>query len=253
MVRLALQPTGEVATRAGRVLLAERDLSALGLIDRQPTEHDPRLERADVLATYSALLTDAADPTSDIEMALNAGVNCVVWVDAEDSHDDYHDAFAAADLRLLTGCNLASGITPALLAHEVAAIDNVLETEIAWTEPGTPRRKGQAIAFPDPVGSRWGEERETSLSDRAFVSRVPGEWAAGMAKITGATASGVVTRIVGVADLAVHLEALAFAAGGMISGACPPGSSRPADLAEQYLAKLLDAGLDVAAHTLHGN
>lgn len=206
-----------------------------------------------MLATYDALLTDNKEPTTDIEMALNAGVNCVVWVDADEAFAAYDEAFAAADLRLLTGCNVATGITPSLLAHEVAATGNVLETEIAWTEPGSARRRGRGIPFPDPVGSRWGEERATGLADRAFVARVSGEWAAAMAKITGASASGVVTRIVGVADLAVHLEALAFAAGGMIISDYPPGSSRPADLAEQYLSKLLDAGLDVAAHTLYGN
>lgn len=253
MVRLALQPIGEVATRSGRILLAERDLTALGLVDRRPTESDPRLERADVLATYDALLTDAAEPTNDIELALNAGVSCVVWVDADEAHEAYDDAFATAGLRLLTGCNLATGITPALLAHEVAATDGVLETEVAWTEPGMSRRRGHAIPFPDPVGSRWGEEREGLFSDRAYVAKVPGEWAAAMAKVTGASASGVITRIVGVSDLAVHLEALAFASGAMLIDSYPPGSSRPVERAEHYLAKLLDAGLDVAAHTLHGN
>jgi len=252
-MRLALHATGEVATRAGRVLLAERSLTALGLVDQRPTERDPRLELVEVLATYDALITDQGHPDDDIETALNAGISCVVWVDADESYDTYHEDFAAADLRLLTGCNLASGIAPSLIAHEVAATDNVLETSIAWTEPGTPRRRGQAIAFPDPIGSRWGEERPTASADRCHVARVGGEWAAAMAQVTGATEAGVITRIVGVADLAVHLEALALAAGSMLIGDYPPGRSRPADRAEAYLSRLLDAGLDVAAHTLQGN
>ena len=246
IMRLALHQSGEVGTRAGRILLAERSLQTLGLVDKHPTEKDPRLEHVEVLATYDALLTDAADPRSDIEMALTAGVSCAVWVDAAATGEE-------SGLRLLVGCNLATGIAPALAAHEVAATDNLLDVSIAWTEPGTPRRRGEAIPFPDPIGSRWGESRVSEYADRSFVAKVAGPWAAAMAKVTGATTAGVVTRIVGVSDLAVHLEALAFAAGAIILGELPAGLSRPADLAEQYLTRALDAGLDVAAHTLHGN
>jgi len=248
-----LHATGEVATRAGRILLAEKRISALGLVDQTPTDRDPRLERVEVLATYDALLTDAADPKADIEMALTAGVSCAVWVDADQERARHDGPFAEAGLRLLTGCNLATGIAPALLAHEVAATDTVLETAIAWTEPGSPRRRGRAIPFPEPIGSRWGSEQPSPYSDRAYVARVGGEWAAAMAHVTGATTSGVVTRVVGVADLAAHLEALSLAVGGLLVADYPPGSHMPADLADRYLTLLLDAGLDVASHTVGGN
>jgi hypothetical protein len=252
-MRLAIHQSTEVATRAGRILLAERGLTAVGLVDQSPTESDPRLEQVEVLATYDALLTDAADPAAHIEMALTAGISCVVWVDADEAHEEYQDAFEDADLHLLAGCNLATGIAPALTAHEVAAAESVLEVTTAWTEPGTPRRRGEALPFPEPVGSRWGEPRETPHADRAFVARVSGPWAAAMARVTGASTAGVVTRIVGVSDLAVHLEALAFATGATLVSAYPPGGSHPADRADEYLARALDMGLDVAAHTHHGN
>ena len=252
-MRLALHQSGEVGTRAGRILLAERSLSALGLVDKHPTESDPRLEHVEVLATYDSLLTDSTEPEEHIEMALNAGVSCVVWVDADGAHEKYHDAFAEADLRLLTGCNLATGIAPSLTAHEVAITESVLEVTTAWTEPGTPRRRGEAIPFPEPVGSRWAEPRASEHTDRAFVANVSGEWAAAMARVTGASQAGVVTRIVGVSDLAVHLEALAFATGATILSQYPVGSSRPADLADEYLSQALSAGLDVAAHTHYVN
>jgi hypothetical protein len=250
-VRLALQQESEVATRAGRILLAERSLTALGLIDKHPTEPDERLEHVDVLATYDALVTDAAEPEADIAAALTAGVSCVVWADADEAAGDYHEAYADAGLSLLTGCNLGSGIAPSLTAHEVAATGTVLDVTTAWTEPGAPRRKGEAIPFPDPVGSRWAEPRETAYTDRAFVAKTAGNWAAAMARVTGATEGGVAIRIVGVADLAVHLEAMALATGAAVIGEYPPGSNRPADLAETYLSKALDIGLDVAAHTHH--
>lgn len=252
-MRIALQQHGEVATRAGRILLAERPLTALGLVDKHPTEQDDRLEYAEVLATYDALVTDAAEAHADIEAALTAGVSCVVWADAEGAAAEYGEAFFDAGLRLLTGCNLGSGIAPSLTAHEVAATGTVLDVTTAWTEPGAPRRKGEAIPFPDPVGSRWAEPRQTSYADRAFVAKTVGDWAAAMARVTGATDGGVVTRIVGVADLAVHLEALALATGAATIGEYPPGANRPADQAEAFLSKALDIGLDVAAHTHHND
>ncbi len=252
-MRLAIHQSGEVATRAGRILLAERSLTAIGLIDKYPTEPDDRLEHVDVLATYDALITDDEHPEPQIEAALNAGISCVVWGDANGAEDDYGEAFADAELRLLTGCNLGSGIAPSLTAHEVAGTETVLDVTTAWTEPGTPRRRGEAIPFPEPIGSRWAEPRETAYTDRAYVSRVGGHWGAAMARVTAATGAGVVTRIVGVADLAIHLEALALATGAMVVSAYPVGHSRPADLADEYLSRALDAGLDVAAHTHHGN
>lgn len=252
-MRLALHQAGDVATRAGRILLAERSLTALGLVDKHPTEPDDRLEHVEVLATYDALITDDPSPQKQIESALSAGISCVVWDDADGMAADYGDAFTEADLRLLTGCNLGSGIAPSLTAHEVAGAGTILDVTTAWTEPGAPRRRGEAMPFPDPVGSRWAEPRETEYTDRAYVARTSGEWAAAMARVTGATDAGVVTRIVGVADLAAHLEAIALATGAMVIKEYPAGANRPADLAESYLSRALDAGLDVAAHTHHGN
>jgi hypothetical protein len=252
-MRLALHQSGEVATRAGRILLAERSLTAIGLIDKRPTERDDRLEQVEVLATYDALVTDDPDPGPQIETALNTGISCVVWDDASGAHDEYGDAFADAGLRLLAGCNLGSGIAPSLTAHEVAGAGTILDVTTAWTEPGSPYRRGEAIPFPEPVGPRWAEARETEYTDRAYVARVSGEWAAAMARVTAATGSGVVTRIVGVSDLAVHLEALALATGAMMLSSYPVGASRPADLADDYLSRALATGLDVASHTHQGS
>jgi len=249
-MRIAIHQTGEVATRAGRILLAEPSLTALGLLDRYPTEPDSKLEHVEVLATYDALLSDdAATPRAQIETALSAGISCVVWSDADGAVAAYGESFAAAGLRLIVGCNLGSAIAPSLTAHEIARTATVLDVTTAWTEPGTPRRRGEPIPFPEPVGPRWAEPRHSDFADRAYVARIGGEWAAAMARVTGATDRGVVTRIVGVADLAVHLEALALATGAMVLDQYPPGAHRPADQAETYLAKALDAGLDVAAHS----
>ena len=71
-----------------------------------------------------------------------------------------------------------------------------------------------------------------------------------MAKVTMATPDGVATRIVGVADLAVHLEALALAAGALTVGAYAWGGQTPSSAADRYLDAMIAAGLGVATHTL---
>jgi hypothetical protein len=75
-----------------------------------------------------------------------------------------------------------------------------------------------------------------------------------MARVTSAHEDGVLTRVVGVADLAPHLEALALAAGALAvaGGAFPPGIASPDEGADAYLAAALQAGLDVAAFAIPG-
>ena len=108
-----------------------------------------------------------------------------------------------------------------------------MDVSIAWTEPGTPLRRGEAVPFPDPVGARWA--RRTTVADReVLVAPIVGEWAAAIARVTSATGSGVVTRIVGVADMAPHLEAIALASGAIAAarGNYPLGATVPEDAAE---------------------
>jgi hypothetical protein len=209
----------EVGRRAARILLGERELTRLGLIGAKPSGEDPRVQPVSDLADYDVVVTDAPDPLDLVEAALEAAVSCVVWRD---------------------------GAEP----HEIALGGVVMDTSIAWTEPGTPLRRGEAISFPDPVGPRWATERPSVHGFTAYAAPVEGDWAAALARVTSAGTDGVVTRVVGVADLAAHLEALALAAAVMAIDLYSPGAHRPADAAEIYLAKALEAGLGVATYTL---
>ena len=68
-----------------------------------------------------------------------------------------------------------------------------------------------------------------------------------------ATATGhPIEQVVGVADLAPHLGAIALAAGALAvaEGAYPPGIHRPAVNAAAYLGTALRIGLGVASHTI---
>jgi hypothetical protein len=121
---------------------------------------------------------------------------------------------------------------------------------VAWTEPGRRLRRGVPVAFPDPIGALWGYEVASAGLSRAVTAPTGGIWSGAATKVTASTGDGLVVRVVGVADLAVHLEALALAAGALTVDSFAYGAARPDDRAEDYLEAALGAGLDVAAHTL---
>jgi len=233
-MRVAVLATTEIANRAGRILLAERSLDRLGLLDGDPVTKSPKVERAFDLASYDIAFTDGDDEEFFAD-ADRAGIACVASQDLEISW--------SADAPLLTGANLANGLAPALAAHEAAIAEGPVT--IAWTVEGRPLRRGESVAFPDPVGSRWGERLESSAEVTRIAVPVQGEWAGAMV-IVGA--SGHPQRSVGIADLGAHLEAIALAAGvtAVAAGAYPDGASVPEDRAEDYLLAALELGLEVA-------
>ena len=245
-MKIALDHTGEVGFRTGRVLLGDKRVRRIGLVGRAPSRrHQGRVEKAGELADYDLLVTDATSPGAHIRDAIAAGVHCVVWVEPDGEEAD------TGGVTVLTGANLASGIAPCLASHEVAMAHESPSVVVAWTEPGTPLRSGEPLAFPDPVGGRWGR-RHGKGSDDAFVAPVSGDWAGALARVTPDSNGSAIRRIVGVADLAPHLEALALAAGALAvgSGAHPVGWTTAVDADREYLAEALGAGLDVAAYTL---
>lgn len=250
-MRVAVEQVGgEVGLRAVRILLGERELTGLGLIGRQPKGTDERVHEVTDLTAYDVVMTDAPDPAELVAAARDAAVNCVVWADGTELQDEYGESFAAAGRTLLIGANVASGLAPSLAAHETARGGVVMDVTIAWTEPGTPLRRGEPIPFPDPVGPRWAAQRPAAGDYNAYAAPVTGNWAGALARVTSAGDEGVVTRVVGVADLAPHLEALSLAAAVLAVDLYAPGARGPAAAAELYLTRALDAGLDVAAYTL---
>lgn len=235
-MKIALQTTSAVGTKAGQLLLGEPTLERLGVLNRPVDGREGRLRRIDSLTGFDVAVTD--DPDIEIApQAIAAGIPLVVWVDADDLKT------SSATAPVMTGANLATGVARALGARERSA-DNVV---VAWTEPGKSLRSGEPITFPDPVGARYGRVRTTSDSWTEIVVPVPDEWAG---VVVRATTEGI-TRILGIADTANHLEALALAAGAItIAGDdLPAGRVRPEDTADDYLLAALRAGLDVASFT----
>jgi len=243
VVKIALDHTSEIGVRSGRLLLGEPDLEVLGVVGRDVKDRDPRLRRIDDLAGFDVVVTD--DPESSIAAdAVGRGIPCVLWADSIDPSLDVTDA------AVLAGSNLVEGLGRSLVSRESAAAGGEGRIVFAWTEPGTPRRHGDAVTFPGPVGARWGARRRSTENLTEVAVPVPDEWAGIV--VSSVTERG--ERTVGIADLATHLEAIALAAGAVVgaSGVVPFGVHRPDEFAEDYLAAALDIGLDVASFTSDG-
>ncbi len=260
-MRVAVYPIAEAGIRAGRILLGDPHLTELGMYRRSlRNPDDPRARSIEDLEGFDALVTDETDHPLDVaSWALAAGVSCALWSDLWRQRDEARrlgEEFAAAGLTLLVGASLGSGIAAALVSHELARTDEALEAKVAWTVPGRPLRRGEAIPFPKPVGPRWGKEvddddQPSTVPTRRFVAPVSGDWAGAVVRLTGLLHDGVAQRVVGVADHAGHLEGLALAAGALsvAAGAFAPGLQWPASEPE-YLNRALEAGLTVATFTI---
>ncbi len=226
--------------RTGRLLLGEAKLETLGIVGQPVSDRDPRLRRIDDLEGFDVVVTD--DPELGIaRRAMVSGVPIVAWVDGGDVAPE------SPSVPFMTGANLATGIAHALAAREMASIGQPSSALIAWTEPGTQLRSGEPVTFPDPVGARWGRIRYRHGITTEVVVPVAGEWAGAVVRVSDEQHN----RILGIADLATHLEALALTAGAVTvaSGTVQPGLVRPADYADEYLLAALRVGLEIASFT----
>jgi hypothetical protein len=258
-MRIALHAAGDVGKRTGRILLAEPDLTALGMYGHDRGAEDRRTTRIRSLAGYQPFATDAPDARSFALVAAEEGVSCVLAASPRIDRR-LNRAFLQKGLTLLTGADLAGGIAETLAAHELASIDDESSVTVAWTTGGRSLRRGEGIPFPDPVGSLWAtrigraprRRKRAGLAVNRLVAPVQGEWAGAVVRVAGHQDGQPVEHIVGVADLSAHLGAIALAAGALAvaEGAYPPGIHRPAVNAEAYLGIALRIGLGVASHTV---
>jgi len=255
-VRIALNATSDIGHRAGRILLAESSLDALGLYGQSPgrTTEDRRMTAVHDISGFDVLAADT-DALAIAAIAAEDGVSCVLSGDVEP------DAELAARFRsrgctLLVGATLGPGIATTLALRELSHAEEQSHVTIAWTEPGGPLHHGEAVPFPDPIGACWGRKLPRRAGDRVPTDRITapisGPWAGTVTRIT--SRAGTSDRIVGVADYRAHLEAIALAAGAIAvaEGDYGPGFHRPRDNADAYLAAALRIGLEVAAFDLTG-
>ncbi len=247
-MRIALNAIGDIGTRTGRILEAEVSLIALGLYGEQSgLAQDRRTLPISNLKGFDVLVTDDGASSSALAgLAVEDGLGCAVpGVISPDVAEQYSQTNTAA----LTNCSLA-GLAETLAAHEAARTDEPLDTVIAWTEYGKPRRRGTPVAFPDPVGARWGRRVGKTADTTRIAVPVDGPWAGATVTIAGRIGDVTETRIVGVSDAGDHLEAIALAAGAVVATTTDrSGAIEPRDVAEEYLAVALNMGLGVATFT----
>lgn len=216
-----------------------------------------RLQPVRQLSDWDALVSDThSNAAGDIDHALHAGLPLVAW--ADDRHTvsaarRRQESFRQTGNALLVGCNLRSGIGPALAGHQAAQIEEVLETVLGWTESGRPLRRGEAVPFPDPIGPLWARPGRLPYPSDSRQLAAPGDgpWAGVVTRVSAVVDDGVVTRTVGVADDELHLQGIALAAGALavLDGAYGPGLQWVEQAAAAYLERALSLGLEVAAFT----
>jgi hypothetical protein len=162
------------------------------------------------------------------------GIPVVVWADTSDV------APGNAVVPIVLAANVGSALPVALLSHPTASLEDDDPISVAWTEPGKPRRRGDTVVFPDPVGRVVARRRPSG----ELVATVDGDWAGVVVHI----GSEDDRRIVGVADHAAYLEALVLGAAVLAAaaGAYPPGVHRASDAGEHSLNALDEVELDIA-------
>jgi len=249
-VRVVVHPIGEVGRRALRILQAEpavTEAAAWGV-----TETPPRTRVVEALDGVAVVVTDRPEPDELAIACLAAGASLVTTASWG---GEPAQAFADAGLSLVVGANIETGLAASLALQEAALMDEPLEVRLAWTVRGRARRRGEPIPFPDPVGSLWAREVDPhgwtgyEIPIKAFEAPVEGEWAAAMARVSGALDDGVQRTIVGTADHAQYLAAIALAAPVVPAGqhAYHPGRQWASAAATAYLDRALASGLDVAS------
>ncbi len=248
-MRIALNAIGDVGTRTGRILTAESSLVALGLYGDHPgLVQDRRTLPISTLEGFDVLVTDDGEASSALAgLAVEDGLSCAV---PGAISPNVAEQYSRTSKLVLTNCSLA-GLAETLAVHEAARTDQPLDTVIAWTEHGKPRRRGTPVAFPDPVGARWGRRVGNEANTIRVAVPVDGPWAGATATIVGRVGEATERRIVGVSDAGDHLEAIALAAGAVVAATSAlSGALEPRDVAEDYLAVALRMGLGVATYTL---
>lgn len=247
-MRLALHPTSETGHRAGRILLGERDLGALGIYGHRSRETEDRRSTAITDLAGFALLgsDDSLAPLDLAVLAAEDGLSCVLAADVTPPAD-LVNRFAAAGLTLLVAASLP-GLAEVLAAHPALGTGPTDAEVVAWTVAGRGATKGEAIPFPDPLGARWGRGLPARPGDpparRRFEAPVDGPWAGALARVSRAGTD----RLVAVADEGPHLAGICLAAGmlAMARGLGHVGACRPADLAVVFLREAVAVGLAVA-------
>jgi hypothetical protein len=234
-VKIVLDSGSEIGQRAAWILLGDARCSQLVLLNKGWIPSDARVTQGKDIADAGVVISDGTTPlTSLIGRASVAGVPLVVWSDVTASE------LGPAAVPVVVGANVGTTLVDALLTHPTSMPTADDSVTVAWTEPGKAHRGGTSMAFPEPVGMAWTEQR----SPGRFVAYRDDEWAGATTIVEGEQGR----RVVGVADLGAHIEALTLAAVGFVAanGSFAPGIQEPSNSLPQILAEARNLELEVA-------
>jgi hypothetical protein len=234
-MRIAVDGTDDVAARTARVLFAENSVEHIGFMQPGMARLGARTTQAEDLDTYDVIVSTGETFATDlIAQASVRGVPLVLWRDEPDMHR------GSSTIPVVASANVGSALAPALVHHPSAAVTTSDTVTIAWTEPGKPFHKGQAVTFPDPTGPVWARERDRGH----LVARTADVWSGASVMVQGPGGQ----RIVGVSDHGGHLEAITLAAVTFLAatGTYGPMICDASDRGREVLAKAMDMELDVA-------
>ncbi len=245
-MKIALDATGKIGSRAARVLLAERSVEALGLIGRRSTSGDPRVSTITNLAGWDVLAID--DPEQlDLRyrQASDHGIPLVcpptrLSVPCRTRHSGRRRVPTS---RLgLAACLAADDVRPLRKSTgSRGRVDRNRKPVATWptADVSSTRR--------EPVGPRRTERLAGGATGTLFLAApFEGPWTGLVARVTAATPEGVEVRTIGVADDSLFLAGIALAAAALAAGtgAFPIGRALPNGGLPAYLDIALRAGLD---------
>lgn len=239
-MRVLLHAATEVGRRLEKVLLAESDIDYIGLWKAPNRRTAKRTGPVTDVDDFDVAVTDAPGPIGDLAARCAVGgIPLVVWV------DDPGVPPGSALIPIVAGANVGAALPAALLTHPAARPEPGEDVVVAWTEPGTTPRRGELVAFPEPVGV----VRATERGPGAFAAPRSDQWGGAVVRVGPEEEP----RVVGVADHAAHLEALVLAATVLVAadGVYEPGLRQAADAGEQLLNALRRVELDIAAWRSH--
>ena len=245
-MRVALAPAETIGLRAGRVLLADRRVQAIGAYGTDVQSRDQRVTTIKSPQGWDLLVSDAPFDDPRILSALRHGIPIVTpYTLSEISSSVGSSSVVAA-------ASAQAGIPASLAELLLLRFDSIRSISAAITIESKRLRRGQPAAFPQPVGALWSERVPSPVSTPQglsfFHSPYDGSLAAVSVRAEGEAAGSSHSVMTGVVDDPVFMGAIALAAAAlMLVGSDPV--DRPFEVqqrAADYIEACEEAGLGVA-------
>lgn len=246
-MRVALAPSYDIGLRAGRVLLADERVEALGTLGTGVRSPDARVTKIDDLFGWDVLVSDAAIDDPRILAAIDQHVPIIT------PHPLREIRKASRMAPVVAAASIGSGLPAALAVLLMERFDVVESVVAAITVPAKRTRQDRSVMFPDPVGVRWCEMVPTPVSSPAglIFAHAPydGELTAISVRAEGFVGTHHESALDAVVDDPLFCGAIALAGAAimLIDGPVVDRQIEVQTRATDYLKACVAAGLGVAS------